>query len=808
MDTLLSDIRFALRSLRKQRGFTAIAVVCLALGIGANTAIFSVVRAVLLESLPYGDPSRLVRVYETFAFQGQRGRGSVSVANYLDFRTDNRVFEDLAAYSVGSRDLVGGGQPERVRAVQTTANLFRVLRARPLAGRTFAADEDQPSRPPVVILSEGFWRRRFGGDRRIIGSQISLDNVKHTVIGVMPASFDYPIAPIHSDVWVTLRWDARQAAARGNHWLQVVARLRPGVDSAAATAQMSQVAARLARDYPDAQRDRGIEIAGVEGIVVGRVRPALIMLLGAVGLVLLIACANVANLLLARASGRRREVAIRTALGAERHRLIRQFLTESIVLAVAGGVLGVAVAAWGLKAILGFAASSLPRADIIGLDPFILAFAALVSVATGIAFGIVPALRASQADLREDLAESAGRTGASRRHHRTLDALVVAEIALSLLLVVGAGLLVRGFVALLATDIGLKSENVLTFHVTSPAGRLSDSARYVGFYGPVLGRLRALPGVRGAGMISMLPLQNTGTNGYFKIVGRPPESDPSREPFAEFRVVSSGYFRALGIPVKSGREFDDRDAVGSPPVVIINDEFAKRYFANENPIGRQLFPWSDQPATIVGVVRSVRQSGIDQEARSELYIAAAQNPGWLGDMTYVVSTERQAEALVPMAREAVRAVAPEQPLYLVQTMDRVIADWLRGRKLILVLLSVFAGLALLLSAAGVYGVMSYGVAQRTREIGIRVALGARSSDVTSMVLFDAARLAALGIGIGLVAALAATRMLKAMLYGVGARDPVTFALVAALIGVVALVASAIPALRAARVDPLQAMRTE
>jgi len=808
MDTLLQDIRFAVRTIRKQRGTSTVAVVCLALGIGANTAIFSVVRAVLMESLPYRDPSRIVRVYETANFAGTRGTGSVSVPNFLDWRREQRPFVDLAAYSAGSVDLAGEGNPERVRAVRATANLFNVLGATPAIGRAFTSDEDQPGRNPVVVLRDGFWRRRFGADRAVVGKLVSLDNKMYTVIGVMPPSFDFPIAPIHNDVWFPLLWSENEMKFRGNHWLSVVARLKPGVDSAAATAQMTPIAQRIGRDFPDEQKDRGIQVNTLNGIVVGRVRTPLLMLLGAVGLVLLIACANVANLLLARASGRRREVAIRTALGAERGRLVRQFLTESVLLAATGGLLGLAVAHWGLKGILAYAAAALPRAEAVHLDGSVLAFVAAVSLATGIAFGLVPALRASQSDLREDLAESAGRTGTGRKHHRTLRGLIVAEMALSLVLLVGAGLLMRGFIALMSTDPGLKPDRLLTFHIAAPSGRMPDSVRYLQFYGPVLQRLRGLPGVTDVASTSIVPIQNSGWNGNFNIVGRPVEKDPSKQTFAEYRVVSSDYFHTMGIPVVRGREFSDQDAAGAPPVVIVNDEFVRRYFPNEDAIGKQLFPWTEKAATIVGVARSVRQVSLDQAPRPELYVAAAQTPGNLRDVAYVLRTQANPESLVPSVRVALRDVAPDQPIFLVKTMNDVISDSLQSRKLTLSLLAIFASLALLLSAAGIYGVMSYAVSQRQREIGIRMALGARASTVTRMILSEAGTLAAIGLAIGLIAAALLTRVLSSMLYGVGTHDPLTFVAVALLLVGVALAASMLPAVRASKVDPLRAMRID
>ena len=808
MDTLLQDIRFAIRTIRKQRGTSIVAVVCLALGIGANTAIFSVVRTVLLESLPYQDPTRIVRIFETANFGGTRGTGSVSVPDFLDWRAEQRSFVDIAAYSAGSADLAGDGNPERIRAIRATANLFNVLGAPASLGRVFVSGEDQPGQNPVVVLSDGFWRRRFGGDRAVLGKLVSLDNTMYTVVGVMPPAFDFPIAPIHYDVWIPLVWTPTNVKQRGNHWMSVVGRLKPGVDSAAATAQMATIAQRIARDFPNEQKDRGIQINSLNGVVVGRVRTPLLMLLGAVGLVLLIACANVANLLLARASGRRREVAIRTALGAERGRLVRQFLTESVLLAAAGGLLGLAVAHWGLAGILAYAATALPRAAGIHLNGAVLAFVAGVSLLTGIGFGLVPALRASQSDLREDLSESAGRTGTGRKHHRTLRGLIVAEMALSLVLLVGAGLLIRGFIALMSTDPGLRPDHVLTFHVAAPAGRLPDSVRYVQFYGPVLQRLRGLPGVGDVAATTIIPIQNFGVNGNFQIVGRPEETDLGKQPFAEYRVVSSNYFRTMGIAMVRGREFTDQDAAGAPLVAIVNDEFVRRYFPNEDPIGKQIFAWNDKPSTIVGVARSVRQMSLDQAPRTELYVAAPQAPGNLFDVSYALRTQANPESLMPSVRAALRDIAPDQPIFLVKTMNDVISDSLQSRKLTLSLLAIFASLALLLSAAGVYGVMSYAVSQRQREIGIRMALGARASNVARMILSEAGTLAAIGLAIGLVAAALLTRVLSSMLYGVGAHDPVTFVAVALLLVGVALAASLVPALRAARVDPLRAMRIE
>jgi putative ABC transport system permease protein len=523
--------------------------------------------------------------------------------------------------------------------------------------------------------------------------------------------------------------------------------------------------------------------------------------------VLLIACANVANLLLARATTRRREVAIRTALGADRRRIVRQFLTESVLLAAFGGVLGVGVAALSLRAILTLA-TSLPRADAIGLDPTVLAFTATLAVATGIAFGLAPALQASRANLRQDLTDSSGKASTGARQHRALKGLIVGEIALSLVLLTGAGLLVRSFAALLHTDPGLDARNVLTFRTRVVMGAYPDSTPYSRFYGPALDRVRAIHGVRSAGIINLLPIQSSGTNGNFVIIGQPEDPDPTRRPWGEFRVVSSGYFKALAIPVVKGREFVDGDIASSQPVILINQEFARRYFPNQDPIGQRMRAWSPAEMTIIGVVGDVHQAGLDQEARSEVYVNAAQNPQRLGNMTFAVSTSASPTQLVPAVRAAIRAVSPEQPLFAVESMETVIDDSLQARKLVLVLLVVLAALAMTLSAAGVYGVMSYSVSQRTREIGIRMALGANGRSVTAMVLRDAALLAGGGVVAGLAGATILSRFMESQLYGVSARDPVTLAIATLILPVVAIASSAIPALRASRADPLVAIRAE
>jgi predicted permease len=589
--------------------------------------------------------------------------------------------------------------------------------------------------------------------------------------------------------------------------LDVVARLATGVDSARAAADLRVLAGRLAQEFPDAQTGRGILLMSLSGNIVGKIRPALLVLLGAVGLVLLIACANVANLTLARAAGRRREIAIRTALGAERARIVRQLLTESALLALIGGAVGLVVARGALQLLLAIASSILPRTDDIGLQASVLVFTTVLALLTGIGVGVVPALRTSRVDLRPDLSDAAGKSTAGAARQRSLNALVAAEIALSLVLLVGAGLMIRSFVALLDTGTGFRSDHVLAFHASAPSGAVPDSLRYVQFYRPVLDRIRATPGVRSAGVISTLPIQDGATDRYFQIVGRPVETSSGRRPDAQMRIVSPGYFRTLGIPVLAGRDVDERDVAASEHIVIVNDELVRQYFPGESPILKQI-DMGAGPLTIVGVVKSVRQIGLDQLALAEFYVPVTQERYNTNAMAFVVSTSGPPEALAKAAREAVRGVAPQQPVYQIATMDDVISASLASRRLLLTLLGAFAALALALSVAGVYGVMTYSVSQRTREIGIRMALGARAGDVTAMVLLDAARTTAAGVAAGLLVAALLVGALRAMLYGVGAHDPLTFVAAPVIIAVVGLLAGAIPALRAARIDPLGAMRAE
>ena len=803
MDDLRRDVRFGLRSLRRSPAFTLVAVLCLALGIGANAALFSVINAVLLRPLPFPEPERLVRAYETTADSGTSG---VAIPNYRDWAAQSTAFEALTAWVRGSRNLQQSGEAQRIRTVETTPNLFKMLRASPLRGRVFIPGQDEPGRSPIIVISEALWRQRFGGDPALVGRAIRLDGSPYTVIGIMPASFAFPpLAREATEAWLLYEPNPPLLAeSRSAHFLNVAGRLKPGMSLEQASAQLQQIAARIEKAFPREQDGRSTQLIPLRESIVGRTRPALLILLGAVFLVLLIACANVANLLLARAAVRQREVAVRLALGAGRARLVRQFLVESLVLAMGGALLGLLLAFWGLAALSPLVKVALPLSGGMPLDGRVFLFLLAVAAFAGIAFGLIPALQASRGDVRESLVEGAGRTTAGGGQRRFRSALVVAEIALSLLLLIGAGLLLRGFLNVSTIKPGFVSQGVLTAHTALPGAGAEELSR---FYRPMLERVRALPGVRSAAVISMLPVQSAGLNGSYAVEGRPPVS-VSQMPMAEIRLASPGFFRSLGIPVLRGRDFDERDG-NQEPRIIINDVLARREFPGQNPVGQRIL-YDGQSLEIVGVVGDVHQAGLDQAPLAEIYKPYTDTlyADLLSDMVLVVKTAGDPAAMAGDVQRAVRAVDPGVPLYAVSTMDQVISDSLASRRLILWLLGLFAGIALVLSAAGLYGVISYLVAQRTREIGMRMALGAQAWDVLRLIMGQGAGLTAAGIVLGLLGALAATRVLENLLYGVSARDPFTFASIATLLALVALAATWLPARRASRVDPIVAIRNE
>ena len=806
MREFLQDLRYGIRLLVKHPGFTIVAVLTLALGIGANSAIFSVVNAVLLRPLPFREPERLVKLYETLP---QGGTGSVSVPNLIDWREQNSVLTEISAYQFADFNLQGSEQPERVLGATVSSNFFDIVGVQPQLGRTFTKGEDQPGADRVVVLSNQLWRRNYGADPQVVGKRVHLGGESYLVVGVMPQGFLYPSRT--TELWTPLIFTPKQLASRGSHSLFAIGRLKDGVKFEQAQSEMSAIASRLEQQYPDAQKSRGILLIRLQDEVVQNVRPALLILLGAVGFVLLIACTNVANLLLARAATRRREIAIRSALGAGRTRLIRQFLTESVLLSVVGGAAGLVVAKWGVDALVALAAGLLPRATEIGLDWRVLAFTLLLSVLTGIVFGLAPALQVSKIDVQEALKEG-GSAGTSPRGNALRSMLAVLEVASALVLLVGAGLLIKSFVRLQQVDSGLRPENVLTMRITLPETKYNSTQASTAFYKEVLERVSALPGVEATGAINLLPIQQYGTNGNVRIEGRTP--DPAgRDPLVEFRTTSPDYFRALGVPLIAGRFFGAQDGEGSAPVVIVNQAFAQKLLPGQDPVGKRILgdkPDGSDNMTIVGVVGDVKQSGLTQASRPEIFSPYTQ-PLWEGmtrSMTLVVRASVDAPTLTPLIRREVLAVDPAQPVYNVQTMETVIERSVSGSRLNMMLLSIFAGLALVLALVGIYSVMSYLVAQHTREIGIRMALGAQPWNILKLVLGQGLMLALIGVMIGLLGAFALTRLMASLLFGVTATDPLTYLAVSLLLLLVSLVACYLPARRAMKVDPMVALRYE
>jgi putative ABC transport system permease protein len=786
----MQDIRYAARILLKAPAFTLVAVIVLALGIGANTAIFSVVSGVLLRPLPFARPDALVQLHEA---DPRNGIGVVAYPDLVDWRKEATTFESIIAYSNVSKNLQGVDEPERIATVSAERGLFRMLGVEPIQGRTFRDDDP----PGVVVIGAGFWKRRFGADLGLIGRKIVLDGEGFTVIGVMPEKFQFPYRASYSELWIP--FDAPPLYAHNRHYHAdfVTGRLKPGRTIEDARNELSVIATHLGNQYPDTNAGRTAVVTPLAEEVTGGARKSLLVLLGAVGVVLLIACANVANLLLARASMRTHEMAVRTALGAGRGRLIRQFLTESVLLAIAGGLAGMLVAIWGRDLLLKLAATEIPRSWEIGLDWRVFVFLLVVCIATGIGFGIAPALSATRIDVQWGLKEAGARASAGRHQSRLCDGLIIAEIGFSFVLLVGAGLLLRTFVHLENTPTGLVTENVLTLRISVSQVQYPTDDAVSRYYREIEGRIMQFPGVRAAGYIQMLPLQSWGWDGWFSIAGRPLETGAS----AELRFVSPGYFRALGISIRRGRPFTERDDGGASHGILINEALARRYFPNEDPVGREI-----SRGTIIGVVADVRDAGLGREPQPEIFSPLGQQ-SYRG-MTLVVSGLLPPEALTSSVRGAIHQLNPNQAVFNVKTMERVVADSLSYVKLDLSLMGLFAGLALLLAVAGIYGVISYAVAGRTREFGIRLALGADRGRLLGLVLGHGAQLTMMGLVAGVAGAFALTRLLSSVLAGVTPTDATTFAAVSLLLAVVALVACLIPALGATRIDPLVALRNE
>jgi predicted permease len=819
MQTLWQDIRYGLRTLANNSGFTIVAVLTLTLGIGANTAIFSVINGVLLRPLPYHDPNQLMILSEK---SPEFDNMSISYPNLQDWQKEDRSFSSLAGHRWTDYDLTGSGMPEHLDGRMISASFFSTFGIKPVRGRDFEAQEDHIGAAPVVMISGGLWKRRFGSSSDIIGKMITLSGQGYTVIGVVPADFRFWGS---ADVFTLLgQWDDVLAHSRETHpGLRAIGRLKPGVTREQAQSDMNSIAAQLAQVYPKSNAHHGVNVSPLAQQIVGDVRPALLVLLGAVGFVLLIACANVANLLLARSATRRREMAIRAALGASQGRMMRQVLTEGVLMAVGGGAFGLLLAHWGTKAVVAAIPGGLPRMEEIGVDGWVLAFTLAVSVITGIVFALVPALQMSRTELHTTLRE--GSRGSTGGQYRLRSALMVAEVGASLVLLIGAGLMLRTMWQLNRVRPGFNPKNMLTFSMgLSPANR-SSADRIRNAYRDTTQSVLSLPGVAAAGLGDDVPLSGNDSELPFWVSGRPRPSSQSEMLWALEYNVTPGYQRAMDIPLLRGRFVSDTDVKDSAKIVVIDETMAKGLFPQQDPVGQSIRiavpegfpPGLDGPIEIVGVVGHVKHFGLDTDASAkvqyQIYLPVVQLPDQLmtlvaGGMTMMVRTAGDPLSLVSAVRSLISQEDSEQPIFDVQTMDRRVSDSVAGRRFSMVLLGIFAGLALLLASVGIYGVISYTASQRAHEIGIRIALGARRANVLGMVVWHGLRLSLIGIGAGLAAAVGLTRLMSSMLYGVRPTDFVTFAAVSLLLAGVAVLASYIPARRATRVDPIVALRYE
>lgn len=802
METLFRDIRYGVRTLFKNRSFTVVAIVALALGIGANTAIFSVINAVLLRPLAFEQSDQLVMVWEK-RMQLGRVRNVVSPPDFHDWRAQNKVFEDMAAFSGQGFNLATSGEPERIQGASVSPSLFSILRAQPRLGRFFSSDEDKLNSESVVIISSGLWQRSFGSDPEIAGKTVKLNDKAYTIVGVTPADFIFPNR--RSEVWVPLVLAPEDANNRGGHSLTVVARLKPGVTLQEARTEMDSIAAQLEQQYPTPNTGHGANVFPLYEEVVADARPALLILLGAAAFVLLIACANVANLLFARSAARKREIAIRTALGARRSRIVRQLLTESVLLSITGGIIGVLLALWGLDLLLAIGEGSIPRVKEIKLDGWALGFSLLISIATGLIFGLVPALQASRPDMNEALKEGSRSASGSLGRNKTRSLFVIAEVAICLVLLIGAGLMIKSFAKLLNVSPGFNPENVLAMNVAVSGSRYGGSEQVASFYLRALERVSSVPGVESAAATTGLPMAGGFGSRYFRIEGRPPQ--PAGQGFnANVNLTTPGYFRTMHIPLLDGRDFDERDVMKAPGAVVINQEMARRYWPDETPIGQRLAVGDGPWRTIVGVVGDVKQSGLDIETRPEMFWPYYQTP--VSFATFVVRTGGDLEAMTSAVRGAMQEIDKDLPVYDIKAVVDVISDSVAPQRLNMLLLGIFAGLALVLAAVGIYGVMSYSVSQRTREIGIRMALGASHRNVLRLVVGEGTILALIGVAIGVVASFFLTRLMNTLLFGVSTTDPITFVALSLLLTGVSILASLVPARRAIRVDPMVALRYE
>ena len=804
IEHLIQDTRFGLRMLGKNPGFTSVAVLTLALGIGANTAIFSVVNQVLLQPLPYPHSDELVRLYESAPKAGWP-QFSVAPPNFIDWRAQNDVFTDLAAFASQDYSLTGSDRPERVIGCLASSGLFTILGVEPILGRAFSKEEDRFGRHYEIVLSHSFWQRRFHGDPQIIGKAITLNAEPYTVIGVMPPSFEFPNS--EPELWAPIAFSPDALANRGGHTLDVIGRLKPHLSRDQAEAEMTPIAQRLEQQYPETNKGWSVKLIPLLDDITGDTRRALLVLLGAVAFVLLIACANVANLLLARAASRQKEFAIRAAVGAARSRVISQLLTESSVLALLAGILGILFAFGGIQAVMMLKPSNLPRAGVIHMDGWVLGFTLLVSILTGIIFGLFPALQSSNPDLNNTLKEGERGSSGGLRAKTLRSSLVVTEVALSLVLLVSAGLLIRSFLLLQRVNPGFNQDHVLTLDLNLPKLKFPNLAQQTSFIEQLLSRLQRVPGVKSVAMVFGVPMSGLDASIGLSVEGRarPAPGEPSS---AGYRQVSPNYFRTLQTPILKGRDFTARDATNGTPVVIVSETFVRKFFPNENPIGKRITvgDGGPNPCEIVGIVGDVKRGGLAASTDAEMYLPMLQRC-W-AYISVVLRVAGDPLAMANSVRQEVWALDKDQPIFNVRKLDRLVASSVAARRFSMLLLGAFAGVALILASVGLYGLLSYSVTQRQHELGIRMALGAQSVDVLKLVITQGLRLTLIGVGAGGIAALGLTRLLTSQIFDVSPTDPLTFGGVSVLLGSVAFLACYIPARRATKVNPMVALRYE
>jgi putative ABC transport system permease protein len=811
METMVQDVRYGFRMLRKSSGFTLVALLVLMVGIGANVAIFSVVDTILLRPLPFREANNLVAVWQNYPTLGAEWLWT-SPPEYLDYKNRNRVFTSVAGFENDSANLTGGGEPERLTLARVTANLFPTLGVNPLLGRTFSESEEHIGADNVAVISYSFWRRRFGADPGVLGRGIKLDQKSYTVVGVMPGSFQFPVpgTPFteRAELWVPLAFTAHDLQARAESLdVMAVGRLKDGVTLQQAQDDVKRIATEFQRENPNVYNGKIYLITSLRPLasdVVGKVRPMLLVLMAAVGFVLLIACANIANLLLARSTARARETAIRSAIGASGSRLVRQFLTESVLLSGGGGVLGLLAAYWIVRLIAAVGPSQVPRLSELSIHPTALIFTLSVSLITGLLFGIAPAVRLASLNLNSALKEGASQTGTGRRHHRLANTLVVVEMGCSLLLLVGAGLLINSFIRVLRVPPGFNPEGVLVARTSFDKGHYPDREKRMAVEHEIMARIARMPGVQSAALASHLPLVDD------RAIGVHAEgADPTDFRWAQNDLIDENYLRVMGIPLLQGRSFTQGDTPSTPPVAVINQSMARQYWPGQNAVGKH-FDWGPHPPfTVIGVAADVKISALDADAPATAYMSLYQiQSGASSRAVFIVRSAMDAGSLATAIRREVWSVDKELPLYDIRTMGEIVATSVAQRRFAVLLLGSFAGLALMLAAIGLYGVLSYSVIERTREMGLRMALGARPIDLLRLVVGQGVRLAAVGVGAGLIASLILTRLISNLLFGVSPLDPITFLAVAGVLLVVAFLATYIPAHRAASVDPMVALRYE